>query len=200
MRNTPERTLHLIVFAFYLALVKTGIQQPFALIFNEIKRAEEKLSQEREFNRCLLESMSEGERLAWVVAGIGMALRWLKPLEQGFDVRITAGVHGGCIRLIGSKSAKIQVVSTSKEKLSIAGKQYECTKVVRKVDQALDEATMESSWNGTSTIWYCPQVPLGLAKMENTYHSRLTKDDEGMKITETWVLVESGFKDWKDEE
>ena len=36
-----------------------------------------------------------------------MALRWLKPLEQGFDVRITAGVHGGCIRLLGSKAAGI---------------------------------------------------------------------------------------------
>jgi NitT/TauT family transport system substrate-binding protein len=40
-------------------------------------------------------------------AGIGMALRWLKPLEQGFDVRITAGVHGGCIRLLASKAAGI---------------------------------------------------------------------------------------------
>jgi NitT/TauT family transport system substrate-binding protein len=36
-----------------------------------------------------------------------MALRWLKPLEQGFDVRITAGVHGGCIRLLGSKAADV---------------------------------------------------------------------------------------------
>src|SRR5205085_7419182 len=36
-----------------------------------------------------------------------ISLRWLKPLEQGFDVRITAGVHGGCIRLLGSKAAGI---------------------------------------------------------------------------------------------
>src|SRR5260370_3917602 len=27
-----------------------------------------------------------------------MALRWLKPLEQGFDVKIAAGTHGGCMR------------------------------------------------------------------------------------------------------
>jgi NitT/TauT family transport system substrate-binding protein len=33
-----------------------------------------------------------------------MALRWLKPLEQGFDVKITGGVHGGCLRLVGSKA------------------------------------------------------------------------------------------------
>ena len=49
----------------------------------------------------LLEAIATGK----ADAGIGMALRWLKPLEQGFDVRITAGVHGGCIRLLGSKAA-----------------------------------------------------------------------------------------------
>jgi NitT/TauT family transport system substrate-binding protein len=48
----------------------------------------------------LLEAIATGK----ADAGIGMALRWLKPLEQGFDVRIAAGVHGGCIRLLGSKS------------------------------------------------------------------------------------------------
>jgi len=51
----------------------------------------------------LLEAIATGK----ADAGIGMALRWLKPLEQGFDVRITAGVHGGCIRLLGSKAANI---------------------------------------------------------------------------------------------
>jgi NitT/TauT family transport system substrate-binding protein len=51
----------------------------------------------------LLEAIATGK----ADAGIGMALRWLKPLEQGFDVRITAGVHGGCIRLLGAKAAGI---------------------------------------------------------------------------------------------
>jgi sulfonate transport system substrate-binding protein len=51
----------------------------------------------------LLEAIATGK----ADAGIGMALRWLKPLEQGFDVRITAGVHGGCIRLLASKAANI---------------------------------------------------------------------------------------------
>ena len=36
--------------------------------------------------------------------GVGMALGWLKPLEQGFDVKLTAGLHGGCIRLLTTKS------------------------------------------------------------------------------------------------
>jgi NitT/TauT family transport system substrate-binding protein len=51
----------------------------------------------------LLESIATGK----ADAGLGLALRWLKPVEQGFDVRITAGVHGGCIRLLGSKDANI---------------------------------------------------------------------------------------------
>ena len=51
----------------------------------------------------LLEAIATGK----ADAGIGMALRWLKPLEQGFDVRLTAGVHGGCIRLLGAKAADI---------------------------------------------------------------------------------------------
>jgi len=48
----------------------------------------------------LLEAIATGK----ADAGIGMALRWLKPLEQGFDVKLTAGVHGGCLRLVGSKT------------------------------------------------------------------------------------------------
>ena len=51
----------------------------------------------------LLEAIATGK----ADAGLGLALRWLKPLEQGFDVRITAGVHGGCIRLLGAKAANI---------------------------------------------------------------------------------------------
>jgi NitT/TauT family transport system substrate-binding protein len=51
----------------------------------------------------LLEAIATGK----ADAGIGMALRWLKPLEQGFDVRITAGVHGGCIRLLCPKASGI---------------------------------------------------------------------------------------------
>jgi NitT/TauT family transport system substrate-binding protein len=51
----------------------------------------------------LLEAIATGK----ADAGIGMALRWLKPLEQGFDVRITAGIHGGCMRLLAGKETGI---------------------------------------------------------------------------------------------
>ena len=60
----------------------------------------------------LLEAIATGK----ADAGIGMALRWLKPLEQGFDVRITAGVHGGCIRLLGSKAANIDSLESLRGK------------------------------------------------------------------------------------
>lgn len=60
----------------------------------------------------LLEAIATGK----ADAGIGMALRWLKPLEQGFDVKITAGVHGGCLRLLGDASAGVTKVSDLKGK------------------------------------------------------------------------------------
>lgn len=96
-----------------------------------------------------------------------------------------------------ASSIKIQVISSSKDKLTIAGKQYDCTKIVRKIDQPLDESQMQTSWIGTSTLWICDGIPLGLAKMENAYQSKMTKSDEGQKIVETWVVAESGFKNWK---
>ncbi len=34
-----------------------------------------------------------------------MALRWLKALEQGFDVKLTAGTHGGCLNLLTAKDS-----------------------------------------------------------------------------------------------
>ncbi len=47
----------------------------------------------------LLESISTGK----ADAGVGMILRWIKPLEQGFDVKLIAGTHGGCMRVLGSR-------------------------------------------------------------------------------------------------
>src|SRR5262245_60286768 len=44
-------------------------------------------------------------------AGIGMALRWLKPLEGGFDVKIAAGIHGGCMRLFATPQSGIRSVA-----------------------------------------------------------------------------------------
>lgn len=52
---------------------------------------------------ALLEAIATGK----ADAGVGMALRWLKPLEQGFDVRIVAGLHSGCLRLLAARDGGI---------------------------------------------------------------------------------------------
>ena len=49
-------------------------------------------------------------------AGVGMALRWLKPLEGGFDVKIAAGIHGGCMRLFSAPGSGINKLADLKGK------------------------------------------------------------------------------------
>jgi NitT/TauT family transport system substrate-binding protein len=60
----------------------------------------------------LLETIGTGK----ADAGIGMILRWLKPLEQGFDVKLVAGVHGGCSYLVASRAAGISDIPSLKGK------------------------------------------------------------------------------------
>ena len=43
-----------------------------------------------------------------------MALRWLKPLEQGFDVKLAVGTHGGCMRLLTPADSPIKSVQDLK--------------------------------------------------------------------------------------
>jgi NitT/TauT family transport system substrate-binding protein len=43
-------------------------------------------------------------------------LRFIKPLESGFDVKLTAGVHGGCSYLIASRAAGISTIADLKGK------------------------------------------------------------------------------------
>lgn len=65
----------------------------------------------------LLEAIATGK----ADAGVGMALRWLKPLEQGFDVKLTAGTHGGCMRLIAASDAGIATLADLKGKTIAVG-------------------------------------------------------------------------------
>jgi NitT/TauT family transport system substrate-binding protein len=58
----------------------------------------------------LLELLASGR----ADAGVGMALAWMKPLEQGFDVKLTAAIHGGCIRLITTHESGIDTVAALK--------------------------------------------------------------------------------------
>src|SRR6201999_4665123 len=61
----------------------------------------------------LLEAIATGK----ADAGVGMALRWLKALEEGFDVRITTAIHGGCIGLLGAKGSGITSLEQLKGKV-----------------------------------------------------------------------------------
>jgi NitT/TauT family transport system substrate-binding protein len=61
----------------------------------------------------LLEAIATGK----ADAGVGMALRWLKPLEQGFDVRITTATHGGCMRLLAARDGGVASLEQLKGKV-----------------------------------------------------------------------------------
>jgi NitT/TauT family transport system substrate-binding protein len=61
----------------------------------------------------LLEAIATGK----TDAGLGMALRWLKPLEQGFDVKIAAGTHGGCMRVLSRTSSGVDKLADLKGKV-----------------------------------------------------------------------------------
>lgn len=65
----------------------------------------------------LLEAIATGKS----DAGLGMALRWLKPLEQGFDVKIVAGTHGGCMRALTSAKSDIKGITDFKGKVIAVG-------------------------------------------------------------------------------
>ncbi len=54
-------------------------------------------------------------------AGLGMALRWLKPLEQGFDVKIAAGTHGGCMRVLTRADSGVNGLADLKGKIVAVG-------------------------------------------------------------------------------
>ncbi|GBQ23270.1 putative nitrate transport protein NrtA [Gluconacetobacter sacchari DSM 12717] len=47
----------------------------------------------------LLEALATGK----ADGAPGMALRWLKPLQQGFDVKLVAGLHAGCMHLLAPR-------------------------------------------------------------------------------------------------
>src|SRR6478609_8199472 len=61
----------------------------------------------------LLEAIATGKS----DAGLGMALRWLKPLEQGFDVKIAAGTHGGCMRVLSRADSGVNKLADLKGKI-----------------------------------------------------------------------------------
>ncbi|HXX03869.1 MAG TPA: ABC transporter substrate-binding protein [Xanthobacteraceae bacterium] len=49
-------------------------------------------------------------------AGAGLIGDWLKPLEQGFDVKLFVGSHGGCQRLLASQASGVKDIAGVKGK------------------------------------------------------------------------------------
>ncbi|WP_237153925.1 ABC transporter substrate-binding protein [Oryzibacter oryziterrae] len=48
--------------------------------------------------------------------GAGLVGDWLKPLEQGFDVKLFVGSHGGCQRLLASEASGVTDIASVKGK------------------------------------------------------------------------------------
>lgn len=46
--------------------------------------------------------------------GASMLLNWLKPLEQGIEVKLTTGLHGGCTRLFAGRTSGITDITKLK--------------------------------------------------------------------------------------
>lgn len=60
----------------------------------------------------LLETIATGK----ADAAVGMAHRWIKPLESGLDVKLVGSSHGGCSRLVGYGPAGVTRLALLKGK------------------------------------------------------------------------------------
>jgi len=89
--------------------------------------------------------------------------------------------------------AGFQTISTSNEVVTVKGKSYACTKIVRKLDRPEKLDMGQTAWRGTSTVWLSGEVPLGLVKMVNDYEETM---GQPMKVVQTWLLDDSGFRNW----
>ena len=57
-------------------------------------------------------------------AAPGIFFSWLKPIEQGQDVKLVAGLHEGCLRLVVAKDSPIKKVEDLKgKKIGVSGLQ-----------------------------------------------------------------------------
>ena len=119
----------------------------------------------------------------------------LRSLQQLGSSRIANGIMMGTLNdffvpgLALPKTAAIEYSALAQEDLSLNGKEYSCTKLVRRISVSPD--TGVSDWNGTSTVWLNSSVPFGILRIENDY----IKDARHMQ--ELWVLSDCGFGNWK---
>jgi hypothetical protein len=82
-------------------------------------------------------------------------------------------------------SGRAQKGNSYKKSLTVKGKSYACTKTVRRVTRPSNAEPMQPAWNGTSTIWTSPDVPLGIVKIENQCETELMPGSPPDKVKET---------------
>jgi NitT/TauT family transport system substrate-binding protein len=129
----------------------------------------------------LLEAIATGK----ADAGVGMALRWLKPLEQGFDVKITTAIHGGCMRMFTNPSTGIRDLAGLKGKivgvsdLAAPDKNF-FTIVAAKQGMSLDDI----EWRAY------PADMLGVALQKNEVHAISMGDPLGWMLRDRDHLIE----------
>jgi len=61
-------------------------------------------------------TVKDGLAAGKLAAAQGLLMNWLKPIEQGLDVKLTVGVHTGCLKIISSKASGITAVTQLKGK------------------------------------------------------------------------------------
>lgn len=66
--------------------------------------------------QTLVQSIATGK----TDAGAGLLYDWVKPLEQGLDVKLFVGSHGGCTRLLASKASGVTTLEGLKGKTIVS--------------------------------------------------------------------------------
>ncbi len=66
--------------------------------------------------QTLVQSIATGK----TDAGAGLLYDWVKPLEQGLDVKLFVGSHGGCTRLLASRASGVTTLQGLKGKTIVS--------------------------------------------------------------------------------
>ena len=57
------------------------------------------------------EGTKNGLATGKIDVALGLFDKWIKPIEQGMDIKFTAGLHSGCIQVVAGKNSGIKTLS-----------------------------------------------------------------------------------------
>ncbi|HHV61526.1 MAG TPA: ABC transporter substrate-binding protein [Firmicutes bacterium] len=69
-----------------------------------------------ELVRVDFEGTKEGLATGKIDAALGLFYKWIKPVEQGMDIKFTAGLHTGCIQVVAGKNSGVTKVEDLRRK------------------------------------------------------------------------------------